>query len=367
MDLALSDAELAVQDLAAQILGVGVVPLAGGFDRTRWTALADAGLLGIPLPESHGGGGLGPVALHLLLTAAGRTAVELPLIETLALAGGALQRAGTDEQRTAWLPRIAAGAVVLTAATLDTGSRDPSDVLATATPTDGGVRLEGTKVGVSAFAEAAAVVVPAVRPDGRLLLALLAPSAPGCTVTEQEVHGGARVADLQLDGVVVADADLLGGPGVDARGAWEETVLHGIAAVASLASGAADGALTLAATHTAAREQFGRPLATFQAVSQRLADAYIDVEGLRLAALQAAWRLEAGLPAVDAVATAGWWGAEAGDRVLRATHHVHGGTGVDRDYPLHRLTQLLRRLEFTLGTATDHLTRLGRSLAAAVD
>jgi 3-oxocholest-4-en-26-oyl-CoA dehydrogenase beta subunit len=367
VDLAYADAELAVQDLAAQVLGTEVVPLAGGFDRARWSSLADAGLLGIALPEAHGGAGLGHVALHLLLTAAGRTAAELPLLETLVLGAGALSRAGTPEQQASWLPRIASGALVLTAAALDAGSRDPSDVLATATPTDGGFRLDGTKLGVPALEVADRVVTPVVRADGRLLLALVPPEAAGCVASAQEVHGGVVVHDLQLDGVVVPETDVLGGSDADARPAWEGTVLHGVAAIASLQSGAADGALALAASHTASREQFGRPIATFQAVSQRLADAYIDVEGLRLAALQAAWRLEAGLPATDAVATAGWWGAEAGDRVLRATHHVHGGTGVDRDYPLHRLTQLLRRLEFTLGTATDHLDRLGRSLAAVVD
>lgn len=366
MDLAHADAELAVQDLAAQVLGTEVVPLADGFDRARWSSLADAGLLGIALPEAYGGAGLGPVALHLLLTAVGRTAAELPLLDALVLGAGSVLRAGDDAQRAAWLPGVAAGTTVLTAATLDAGSRDPDDVLTTATPDGTGVRLDGTKLGVGALGHADRVVVPAVRPGGPLVLALVDPTAPGCTVTAQELHGGEVVWDLQLDGVVVDAGDLLGGDG-DARTAWRETVAHGIAAVASLQSGAADGALALAATHTAGREQFGRPLATFQAVSQRLADAYIDVEGLRLAALQAAWRLEAGVPARDAVATAGWWGAEAGDRIVRATHHVHGGTGVDRDYPLHRLTQLLRRLEFTLGTATDHLSHLGRSMAAVVD
>ncbi len=367
MDLSLSEAELAVEELAAQVFGTDVVPLAGGFDQARWSASADAGLLGIAVPEEHGGAGLGPVALHLLLAAAGRTAVELPLLDSVVLAAGAIARAGTAEQHAAWLPRTAIGEVVLTAATLDAGSRDPSDVLATATPAADGVRLDGTKLGVGALERADRVIVPAVTDRGQLVLALVEPAAPGCTTTVQEVHGGSRVTDLQLDGVDVSAGDLLGGPDTDARAAWEETVLHGVAAVASLQSGAADGAVALAAAYTASREQFGRPIATFQAVSQRLADAHIDVQGLRLAALQAAWRLEEGLPAADAVATAGWWGAEAGDRVLRATHHVHGGTGVDREYPLHRLTQLLRRLEFTLGTGTDHLTRLGRSLAAVVD
>lgn len=367
MDLSFDEAQIAVRDLAVQILGTDVVPRGdGGLDRARWAALADAGLLAIALPERHGGAGLGEVALHLLLGAVGRTAADLPALETLVLGVGAIGRAGTDGQLDAWLPRIATGEAIVTAATFDAGSRDPLDVLTTATPEGGGIRLDGVKLGVPSGQHAERVVVPATTADGRLLLALLDVASLGGRATPQEIHGGSVVVDLDLAGVLVDREDLLGGADADHRAAWARTVLHGISAVASLQSGAVDGALALAATHTASREQFDRPLATFQAVSQRLADAYIDAEGLRLAALQAAWRLEADLPAADAVATAGWWGAEAGDRVLRATHHVHGGIGVDRDYPLHRLTQMLRRLEFTLGTASDHLTTLGRSLAATV-
>jgi alkylation response protein AidB-like acyl-CoA dehydrogenase len=123
-------------------------------------------------------------------------------------------------------------------------------------------------------------------------------------------------------------------------------------------------AVERAAAYTSEREQFGRPVATFQAVGHRVADAYIDAEALRLTALQAAWRLAEGLPAADEVTIAKWWAADAGHRVLYAVHHVHGGVGVDHSYGLHRYFGWAKRIEFALGGATDQLLALGATLAA---
>ena len=90
----------------------------------------------------------------------------------------------------------------------------------------------------------------------------------------------------------------------------------------------------------------------------------IDTEAIRLTALQAAWRLSAGLPAAEAVAVAKFWAAEGGQRVVHAAQHLHGGIGVDRDYPLHRYFLWAKHLELTLGGATPQLLRLGAMLAA---
>jgi alkylation response protein AidB-like acyl-CoA dehydrogenase len=119
----------------------------------------------------------------------------------------------------------------------------------------------------------------------------------------------------------------------------------------------------MTAEYTKTREQFGRPIATFQAVGQRAADAYIDTEAVRLTALQAAWRISAGLPAEAEVAIAKFWAADGGQRVVHAAQHLHGGMGVDRDYPVHRYFLWAKHLELTLGGATHQLLRLGDILA----
>ena len=113
------------------------------------------------------------------------------------------------------------------------------------------------------------------------------------------------------------------------------------------------------AEYTKTREQFGKPIATFQAVGQRAADAYVDAEAIRLTAWQAAWRIAEGLPADKEIAVAKFWAADGGQRVVHAAVHLHGGVGVDREYPLHRFFLNTKHIELTLGGATDQLLRLG--------
>jgi 3-oxocholest-4-en-26-oyl-CoA dehydrogenase beta subunit len=139
---------------------------------------------------------------------------------------------------------------------------------------------------------------------------------------------------------------------------------HAIAALCVAEAGVSAAALALTGEYAKTREQFGKPIATFQAVGQRAADAYVDVEAIRLTAWQAAWRLSAGLPATAELATAKFWAAEGGQRVVHAAAHLHGGVGVDRDYPLHRYFLLTEQIELTLGGARQSLARLGELLAA---
>ena len=124
-------------------------------------------------------------------------------------------------------------------------------------------------------------------------------------------------------------------------------------------------AVRLGAEYTSEREQFDKKIATFQAVGQRMADAYVDAEAIRLTALQAAWRISEGLDAVDQTAIAKFWAADGGQRVVHASTHVHGGVGVDRDYPLHRFFLLTRQIELTLGGATANVLAIGASMAAS--
>jgi alkylation response protein AidB-like acyl-CoA dehydrogenase len=138
---------------------------------------------------------------------------------------------------------------------------------------------------------------------------------------------------------------------------------HTTAALCATAAGVCETALRMTAEYTKTREQFDRPIATFQAVGQRAAEAYIDTEAVRLTAWQAAWRLDAGLPATAEVSVAKFWAADGGQRVVHAAQHLHGGIGVDRDYPLHRYFLWAKHLELTLGGATSQLLRLGSLLA----
>jgi alkylation response protein AidB-like acyl-CoA dehydrogenase len=169
---------------------------------------------------------------------------------------------------------------------------------------------------------------------------------------------------VELADVSVTADRLLGGGESDAEAALTAVTEHAITALCVQEAGACAAALELTAEFTKTRIQFDKPIATFQAVGQRAADAYVDTEAIRLTAWQAASRLAAGLPAAAEVAVAKFWAADGGQRVVHAATHLHGGVGVDRDYPLHRYFLLTRQIELTLGGANESLRRLGRILAA---
>jgi alkylation response protein AidB-like acyl-CoA dehydrogenase len=140
--------------------------------------------------------------------------------------------------------------------------------------------------------------------------------------------------------------------------------LRGTAGLCAQQLGIVERALEMTAAYARERKQFDHVIGGFQAVRQRLADAYLDVEAVRLTMLQAAWRLSEGLPAAEAVATAKFWAAEAGHRIAHTAVHIHGGVGIDVDHPTHRYFTAAKRLEFTLGPATAQLLTLGNLLAA---
>jgi acyl-CoA dehydrogenase len=189
------------------------------------------------------------------------------------------------------------------------------------------------------------------------------PAAPGVSLTRQTTTTGRPEAIVELADVTVQGDRLLGGAEADGAAIVRAITEHATTALCILEAGACGAALELTAEYTKTRVQFDKPIATFQAVGQRAADAYVDTEAIRLTAWQAAFRLAAGLPATPEVAVAKYWAAEGGQRVVHAASHLHGGVGVDRDYPLHRYFLLTEQIELTLGGAGESLRRLGKILA----
>ena len=383
MDFNYSEEQEAVRQLAGQIFGerstherLKAVEAAAGaegpVDRDLYRELAGAGLLGIHLDEEFGGAGLDFVAACLVVEAAGRTAAYVPVVETMVYGALPVARFGDDTQRKAWLPGVASGETILTAAMAELagevivpGGTEP--ITSAALREDGTWVLTGTKACVPAALIADAVLVPATcrGVDGAVTgvgVFIVNTDAPGLTTTPQSTTTGRTEAIVELDGVVVGPDRLLGGPG-DGAAIITFITEHATAALCIQESGACASALELTAEYTKTRVQFEKPIATFQAVGQRAADAYVDTEAIRLTAWQAASRLAAGLPAAAEVAVAKYWAAEGGQRVVHAASHLHGGVGVDRDYPLHRFFLLTEQIELTLGGAGESLRRLGRILA----
>ena len=381
MDFDLSDEQQATIDLAAKLLGDKATPEAiraletgGGpaaaerFDRGLWGAMADAGLLGIAVPAEHGGAGLGVLELCLVLEEVGRRTAPVPALAALALGGLPVARFGSDAQQAALLPGLAAGTTILTAA-LTEPLGDVARPTTTATRGDGGDSgdsggwvLDGTRTNVPAGMVADAILVPATTGGGDVAVFVVPAGAPGVGRRRQDTTSGTPEALVTLDGVRLGDDAVLGP--VDGGTVLRFLLEHATVAACAVVAGLTAEAVRMTGEYTTAREQFGRPIATFQAVGQRAADAYVDAHAIRLTMLQAAWRLAAGAPADREVAVAKYWAAAGGQRVVHAAQHLHGGMGVDRDYPLHRYFLLAKQLELYLGGASRQLVALGRLLAA---
>lgn len=370
MDFSLSDEQEAVIESAAKVFEgqltddrrASVAAEGEGFDRKLWAALADANLLGLAVPERLGGAGLGFGEISVLLEEAGRAAAPVPLWPAVVLGGLPIDRFGSDAQRDRWLRPLTSGEVVLTAALIEPGSA-PDEPATTARPDPaGGWVLDGAKTCVPAGTVADAFLVPARTGDGQVAVFIVEAAAPGVAITRLDTTSDTPEARLELMAVTVPAGGLLGGA-AQGREIVDWLVLRATSGQCSMMAGICQAALKLTAEYAVTRKQFDRAIATFQAVGQRAADAYVDTEAVGLTARQAAWRLSAGLPSEEQVAIAKFWAADGGQRVVHAAQHIHGGLGVDRSYPLHRYFLAAKQIELTLGGATANLLRLGSLMA----
>lgn len=331
------------------------------FDRELWGKLADAGVLGIALPEANGGGGYGFLEACLVLEQIGLTVAPVPYYASIVLGALPIGRFGTDAQKDALLPGAVSGETILSAGLAEPGG-DPLHPTVRATRDGDGFTVDGVKDCVPEGMLADRVLIPAAVDGGGVIVAVVDPSASGVTRERQETTSHHPEARLTLKGVKVAAGDVLGSADQGAE-ILQWIVERATAALCAIAVGVCESAVKMTAEYTKTREQFDRVIATFQAVGQRAADAYIDTEGIRLTAWQAIWRLSEDLPAAAEVAVAKFWAAEGGQRVVHAAQHLHGGMGVDRDYPLHRYFLWAKVLELSLGSATPQLLKLGKILA----
>jgi 3-oxocholest-4-en-26-oyl-CoA dehydrogenase beta subunit len=370
VDFTISEELKSVQQLAQQILGdftevdklKAIEQQEERFDSALWQALAEAGLLGLDIPESNGGTGLGFYGLTMLCEEVGRTVAQVPVIPVLVSAAGTLRRFASNTQKDQWLSGIANGGTIITAALEEYNNDDPANPACTAQKMDGGYSFSGTKICVS-HAQSAARILLSARAGDELVVALVDPQASGVTLNAQIVVTGETRHELVMDKVQVPTADIIVA-GREASDAMEWALQATRTALAVMAVGVCDKMMRITGQYTSEREQFGRAIATFQAVSHRVADCFIDVECLRLVAQQAASLIDQGRPAAEAVLMAKIWCGNVTHRVSQASQHCHGGTGVDRDYPLYRYCELARQIELSTGSSAQLMGELGQEICA---
>lgn len=326
-------------------------------DPALYAELARANLLGVALPEDVGGSGFGLVEQMLVLVEVGRTLAPVPVLPSIVMGALPIAEFGTPEQRETWVPAAIEGDKILTAALAEPLNADPSRPSTTARRDGDRWVLHGVKTAVPVAPLADLIVVPAAV-DGEARLFLVEPGTDGVTITPQQTTNRERYGYVELDGVALADDAVLGdGSAVE----WlQQRATVGLCA---MQLGITEQATLATAEYTKERVQFDKPIGSFQAVGHRMADCYIDVEGIRMTLWQAVWRLSAGGPARVDVGSAKFWAAEGGHRVAHAAVHLHGGMGVAEEYFIHRYFIHAKQIEFMLGGATEQAHRIGTELA----
>ncbi|MGY0492874.1 acyl-CoA dehydrogenase family protein [Streptomyces sp. WG-D5] len=350
MDFTPTPEQEAARELAARIFGDLSTPerlaaLAGGTDGELWKELGAAGLAGA-VEET------GLLGLALMLEEQGRTTAQVPFAASCVFGLLAVASHGTDEQRERLLPGLRDGSAVAAGAFPARGGivvDAPSDGAGTA-------RLSGVVPWVPWLRDATHVLVAARGGTGNVVHSLWMIRAEDAGREPVELTAPWSAGRLVLDAVA---AERIGDDE-----AYGEVLAAARTAFAALQAGVCAGALDRAVAYTNEREQFGRPLAAKQGVQLRAAEAYMDIEAMRVTAYEAAWRRDAGLPYDSHALTAAWWAAEAGKRVVHTGQHLHGGMGADLDHPVHRHFLWGRQLDGYLGCGPELLEELGDLIAA---
>ncbi|MEU7224753.1 acyl-CoA dehydrogenase family protein [Streptomyces chrestomyceticus] len=353
-------ADVVPDNVPSPALTAGAV--ADDIDRPLWRKLADADLLSLVLAPEYGGAGLDPIALCLVLRESARVLARVPLLENSA-AALAVQTYATDALRADLLPRAGRGELVLTVAAAGRTGHDPAELAVTARREKTGWVLDGMQTAVPWAQSADRILVPAHTDDGTAVLALVPRLQSGVRLDDQTSTNGERHAQAHLDSVQLHDEEVITAPG-----AWEWLRNLLTTGTCALALGLGQAVLTMTSAYTSKREQFGFPVATFQAVAVQAADRYIDLRAMEATLWQAAWRISSGangaLPPAGDVAVAKIWASEGVRRVVQTAQHLHGGFGADTDYALHRYHAWAKQLELSLGPAAAHEEALGDLLAA---
>jgi len=334
-----------------------------GYSPELWKKMAGLGWMGLALPEKYGGAGLSLLDLAVLFEEFGRAAMTEPMFSTIALGALPILAWGTEEQKKAFLPKVAAGELLLTMALAELGvNEDPKFITTRALTKDDGFLIHGTKLFVP-YAHIADYLLVVARTKGvagdkkGITVFIVDRKAQGISIAPLATIAADRQFEVKFDKVFVSSNYVLGSLH-NALSLVRETLKKAAAIQCAVMLGGAQQELEMTAEHTKNRVQFERPIGSFQAVQQKLADMFIDVNGARWTTYQAVWRLSEGLPADREVAIAKAFANIACERVAFGAQQLHGGVGVDKEYDLHFYFRRAKAFALTLGSTPFHLKTL---------
>jgi alkylation response protein AidB-like acyl-CoA dehydrogenase len=370
MDLTFNDEQRllteAARHFAEQVCSTAVVreveASESGFSADLWAKLCELGYPAIALPEAYGGSGGKMLDFSILAEELGRVAFPSPLLTSVALGALPLVWAGTEEQRRQWLPELVKGDVIGTMALVEQGGGDEwSEVRLAGRKQGADWRISGVKILVPYAATAHLLLVAAALEGPGLSLIALERDAAGVKCERHRAIGGDPLYTVTFENVTVTPAQVLDTAG-NARAILNRSLDHAAVLHAAYAVGLSERALALAVAHVSTREQFGRPIGSFQAVAHRCSDMRIDIDACRFLALQAAWRLDQGGDADLDVASAKAYINDAVRRVFVNAHQVHGAIGFSAEYDLQLFTRRAKAFELSLGSTAMHHERVAKAI-----
>lgn len=372
MDLRLSEEQELIKSSAREILEAEcpmshvreMAADATGYSTELWRKMAELGWMGVAIPEEHGGLDNGFLDLCLLIEEMGRARLPSPFVPTVVLAGMPILRFGSDEQRARYLPTIAEGRVLSYAALEPEAGWDPEEIRTTVTSHGDEFVLRGTKLYVP-YAGAADELLVVARDegagDGALTLLLVEAGADEVAREPLETVGQDHLERVTFEDVRVERDRVLGVPGEGAA-IVEAIEQWGSAARCAEMVGGAERVLEMTLEHAKGREQFGRPIGSFQAVQHHCADMAVAVLGSRYITYEAIWTLDEGLDAADIVSMAKAWTGEAYRRVCELGHQIHGAIGYTLEEDLHPFLRHAIASDLAFGDADRHREQIARRL-----
>jgi alkylation response protein AidB-like acyl-CoA dehydrogenase len=335
-----------------------------GYPPELWRRLADLDLIGLLVPEAHGGSGMSMLEGVALYEELGRALAPVPHFESAVISAGVLAAAGSDAQRSEWLPALASGSAVLTPAWLEPDSGfSARGVQLRAEPAGDDVRLRGMKRHVT-FAAAADRLVVLARTGGDdtdVDLFLVDPRAGGVELTQQFSVASDTQYQVTFEDVVVPTGSRVGEPGSGWR-TWQELVHDAYILLAARAIGGARYALEITVQYAKDRRQFDKPLGAFQAIAHYLADAVTRVDGGEQLVHEAAWARAAGRPVDRLAPMAKLFACRTYRDVTAMAQQVFGGIGFTLDFDIQLYFRRAKQLQLSWGDTRS----LEEQVAAAV-
>lgn len=329
-----------------------------GYSPELWKKMAELGWMGLVFPESYGGMEGGFLDLAVLLEEMGRALFPSPFFSSVILGGLPLLEGGSSKQKDEFLPSLVEGDMIFTLAiTESSGKYTPDGIEVTATESDKGYIISGTKLFVP-YAHIANYIIVVVRTkDGRgadgITLFILDSKTPGVTCTPLITIAGDKEFEVVFDKVEVSHESILG----DLNQGWsviEKIWPKVIVAKCAEMVGGSQHALEITVNYAKEREQFGKPIGSLQAVQHYCADMVSDVDGCRYITYQAAWMLSCGLPCIKEVAMAKAWCSDAFRRVTAKGQQVHGAIGFTEEHDLHLYYKNAKSWELLYGDSAFH-------------